>query len=47
MSYDLHIHTLHSSDGQYSTAEILAMAERAGLAAFAITDHMDIRSVHD
>lgn len=23
------------------------MAERAGLAAFAITDHMDIRSVHD
>lgn len=40
---DLHIHTIHSSDGQYRPDEILEMAKRAGLDALAFADHMDIR----
>lgn len=39
---DLHIHTIHSSDGQYRPDEIFEMASRSGLKALAIADHMDI-----
>ena len=35
---DLHLHTTHS-DGSFSTAEVMAFAKQAGLAALAITDH--------
>jgi predicted metal-dependent phosphoesterase TrpH len=35
---DLHVHTT-SSDGLYSPAEIVELAQRSGLAAVAITDH--------
>ena len=35
---DLHMHTTHS-DGSFSTAEVMAFAKQAGLAALAITDH--------
>lgn len=35
---DLHIHTTHS-DGNYTPAQVVDLARRAGLAALAITDH--------
>lgn len=39
---DLHIHTSHSSDGQYAPGEIISLAKRCGLTALAFSDHMDI-----
>ena len=39
---DLHIHTTHSSDGQYRPEEIFAMAASEGVKAFSFTDHMDV-----
>src|SRR4051794_2608808 len=36
--FDLHIHTTHS-DGSYTTAQVLELARRTGLAGIAITDH--------
>ncbi|HHO75285.1 MAG TPA: PHP domain-containing protein [Deltaproteobacteria bacterium] len=39
---DLHIHTTHSSDGQYRPDEIFEMALEKGLEALAFADHMDI-----
>jgi len=36
---DLHIHTNHSGDGQYSVEEIFDLAAAHGLRALAITDH--------
>ena len=43
--YDLHIHTSHSSDGQYGPGQILAMAGEYELNGIAFADHMDISSV--
>lgn len=36
---DLHLHSAYSSDGQYPPAELVRLAEEAGLAAVALTDH--------
>ncbi len=35
---DLHLHTTHS-DGSLTTAQVLALAKKAGVSALAITDH--------
>lgn len=35
---DLHLHTVHS-DGTYEPADVVAAAQRHGLAAMAVTDH--------
>src|SRR6266446_6892593 len=35
---DLHVHTTHS-DGSYTSAQVVELARRSGLAAVAITDH--------
>ena len=35
---DLHLHTTHS-DGSLPPAEVLALAQKAGVSALAITDH--------
>src|SRR5579883_534396 len=35
---DLHLHTTHS-DGSFTTAQVLALAKKAGVSALAITDH--------
>jgi predicted metal-dependent phosphoesterase TrpH len=43
--YDLHIHTSHSSDGQYGPGEILRMAKACNLKGLAFTDHMDTSAV--
>jgi 3',5'-nucleoside bisphosphate phosphatase len=43
--YDLHIHTSHSSDGQYGPAEILRLARACNLTGLAFTDHMDTSAV--
>lgn len=40
--YDLHIHTVYSSDGQYTPGEIVEMALRLGLSGISFTDHMDL-----
>lgn len=39
---DLHVHSAYSSDGQYPPAELIRMAEEAGLAALALTDHDEV-----
>lgn len=36
---DLHMHSAHSSDGDIAPEALVAMAQSAGLAAIAITDH--------
>jgi predicted metal-dependent phosphoesterase TrpH len=36
---DLHIHTVYSNDGEFSTGEILNLAKQSGLETIAITDH--------
>jgi 3',5'-nucleoside bisphosphate phosphatase len=43
--YDLHIHTSHSSDGQYGPGEIMRMARACSLTGLAFTDHMDTSAV--
>jgi 3',5'-nucleoside bisphosphate phosphatase len=43
--YDLHIHTTHSSDGQYGPGEILQKAKACNLKGLAFTDHMDTSAV--
>jgi 3',5'-nucleoside bisphosphate phosphatase len=45
--YDLHIHTSHSSDGQYGPGEILRMAKVCNLKGLAFTDHMDTSAVDE
>lgn len=42
---DLHIHTLASSDGQHTPAEIVAMAQRHDIKAIAFADHNSVDSV--
>jgi predicted metal-dependent phosphoesterase TrpH len=37
-SFDFHLHT-RSSDGLHAPAEVLRMAEEAGLRGISITDH--------
>jgi predicted metal-dependent phosphoesterase TrpH len=41
---DLHIHTVHS-DGLYTPAQVIDLANRAGLLAIAITDHDTLAGV--
>ena len=43
---DLHTHT-HYSDGTYSPAELIAEAERIGLAAIALCDHNTIAGLEE
>lgn len=38
-SFDGHVHTSHSRDARHDVAEVLALAQRAGLDAVMITDH--------
>lgn len=44
-SFDLHIHTTYSSDGQHTPVEIMAMAHARGLTSIAFADHMEIGAV--
>jgi 3',5'-nucleoside bisphosphate phosphatase len=39
---DLHIHTTHSSDGQYTPGEILNSASQCGVDTLAFCDHMEV-----
>lgn len=43
---DLHTHT-HYSDGTFSPAELIAEAERVGLAAVALCDHNTVRGLDE
>ena len=45
MLLDLHNHTRYSPDSRVSPAELVALAQRAGLHGVAITDHNAIRGV--
>jgi hypothetical protein len=42
---DLHIHTFHSGDAQYSPEEIFRFAAEAGVSGLAITDHDSVASL--
>jgi len=42
---DLHVHTIYSSDGQYSPAEIISLAAGRGVRTLAFCDHMDFLAV--
>ena len=44
MKADLHIHTT-ASDGTWTPAELVAEAQKAGLAAIAVTDHDSVANV--
>src|SRR5436190_14671862 len=41
---DLHLHSVHS-DGSYTPAQIVDLAQRSGLAAVAITDHDTVNGI--
>jgi predicted metal-dependent phosphoesterase TrpH len=43
---DLHVHTTHS-DGEYTPAQVVELARRAGLSAVALTDHDTLAGVPD
>jgi predicted metal-dependent phosphoesterase TrpH len=43
---DLHLHTTHS-DGSFTPAEVVNMAQRAGVTALAITDHDIMTGIDD
>lgn len=45
MKADLHIHSLHSADGEYSVEELLADAARQGIRVLSITDHNSVAGV--
>ncbi len=45
VTIDLHVHTIHSSDGQYSPAEIISLAAGRGVRTLAFCDHMDFLAV--
>lgn len=47
MLYDTHTHSVFSFDGHHTPAEMCAEAEKAGVAAFVVTDHCDIDGVLD
>jgi predicted metal-dependent phosphoesterase TrpH len=47
MKADLHVHTLHSSDGKSTSEEILKQGESIGLGAIAFTDHNSIQGGQD
>ena len=44
---DLHIHTIYSSDGQYTPAEIVSLAGRRNVCTLAFCDHMDISAASE
>ena len=41
---DLHVHST-ASDGTFTPAQLVALAEKSGVCAFALTDHEDRKSV--
>ncbi|TLZ73022.1 MAG: PHP domain-containing protein [Methanobacteriota archaeon] len=47
MFFDLHNHTRHSPDSRVAPADLVMMAQRAGLAGVAITDHNSMGGVRD
>jgi predicted metal-dependent phosphoesterase TrpH len=47
MKADLHVHTIHSSDGRSTAEQILKQAECIGLGAVAFTDHNSIQGGQD
>jgi hypothetical protein len=42
---DLHIHSHHSLDGQFTEADLISQAKEAGLEVMAIADHNSVRAV--
>ena len=42
---DLHIHSNHSSDGEWPVAKIFEEAEKVGMAAFSIADHDSVAAL--
>lgn len=47
MRADLHVHSIHSSDGKSTAAEILKEGEARGLGAIGFTDHNSIQGGQD
>ncbi len=44
---DLHVHSVHSSDGHASIRELFEQAERIGLHGFSLTDHNEMAGVYE
>ena len=42
---DYHIHTIVSTDADYTPTEIIAMAKENGVKTLAITDHNNVASI--
>jgi hypothetical protein len=42
---DLHIHSHHSLDGEFTEAELIQQAKEAGLSTMAIADHNSVRAI--
>jgi len=42
MKADLHIHSLHSNDGEFSIPDIIGMCRSSGLDTFSVTDHNSV-----
>lgn len=44
---DLHIHSLHSGDGEHSVEKIMTLCKQSGIGTIAITDHNSVQGVDE
>lgn len=44
---DLHMHSIYSSDGEFSPKELVGMCRNAGIQIMAIADHNSVRAVRE
>lgn len=47
LTIDLHMHTIHSDDGEYTSRQLLSLCKEAGLKTVAIADHNSVKAIKD
>ena len=46
-SFDLHMHSMYSGDGQFSPKELIDIADKKGLKIISLTDHDAVKGVKE
>lgn len=47
ITYDLHIHSYHSPDGEFTPSELVTMCKAAGITTMAVSDHNSVGGVDE